>query len=236
MRAILFLFLAFLPQRVEFEVATVKLGDPLDPESSARTSSGRLEMKNTTLNNLVRSAYRLNEYQLEGGPKWANETKFHVLAKLPEGAPISQTPEMLQALLADRFQLTFHRVTKTLSEYQLVVDKGGPKLTPTDAAEGDRVSSSQGDRMLRGKNLTIAALARMLIGTVGAPVIDKTGLSGKYIIDLKFKPVLDAARESDNSLPTIFAALQETLGLKLESMKGPVEVLVIDKAELPTEN
>src|SRR4051794_34822211 len=105
MRPLLLLVLAFLPQRVEFEVAMVKLGDPMNPASGSSSGRGRLEMTNTTLNNLVRSAYRLNEYQLEGGPKWAGTERFHILAKLPEGSSPRQIPEMLQALLADRFQL-----------------------------------------------------------------------------------------------------------------------------------
>src|SRR5450759_2226674 len=107
--------------RAEFEVVSVKPGDPADPSSSGRTTPGGLDLRNTTLKNLVRSAYRLNEYQLEGGPKWIASAKFNIDAKLPAGVPRDQMPLMMQALLADRFQLEFHRVTRTLPEYALEV-------------------------------------------------------------------------------------------------------------------
>jgi uncharacterized protein (TIGR03435 family) len=140
---------------------------------------------------------------------------------------------MMQAMLADRFRLEFHRETKTRPEYALVVAKGGPKLQA--AAEDEHLSSSQGDRLLKGSALPVSTLASMLISVVGAPVLDQTGLTGKYDVDLKFAPLLETAVEDEN-LPDIFAALQDKLGLKLEAIKGPVEVLVIDRAEMPTAN
>jgi uncharacterized protein (TIGR03435 family) len=221
--------------RVEFEVVSVKPGDPADPASSARTTPGGMQMRNTTLKNLVRSAYRLNEYQLEGGPKWIDSAKFNIDAKLPAGVPRDQMPLMMQALLADRFQLEFHRVTKTLPEYALVVAKGGPKLQVASGDDLNSVRSSQGDRQIKGWGMPMSSLANMLIGAVGAPVLDQTGLDGKYNFILEFAPLSGTPRE-DETLPTIFAVLQEKLGLKLEAIKGPVEVLVIDRAEKPTEN
>ena len=221
--------------RVEFEVVSVKPGDPADPASSARTTPGGMQMRNTTLKNLVRSAYRLNEYQLEGGPKWIDSARFNIDAKLPAGVPRDQMPLMMQALLADRFQLEFHRVTKTLPEYALVVVKGGPKLQVASGDDLNSVRSSQGDRQIKGWGMPMSSLANMLIGAVGAPVLDQTGLDGKYNFILEFAPLSGTPRE-DEMLPTIFAVLQEKLGLKLEAIKGPVEVLVIDRAEKPTEN
>lgn len=219
--------------RVEFEVVSVKPGDPADPASSARTTPGGMQMRNTTLKNLVRSAYRLNEYQLEGGPKWIDSARFNIDAKLPAGVPRDQMPLMMQALLADRFQLEFHRVTRTLPEYALVVAKGGPKLQVASA--DDLNGASQSDRQIKGLGMPMSSLANMLIGAVGAPVLDQTGLDGKYNFILEFAPLSGTPRE-DETLPTIFVVLQEKLGLKLEAIKGPVEVLVIDRAEKPTEN
>ena len=221
--------------RAEFEVVSVKPGDPADPSSSARTTPGGLEMRNTTLKNLVRSAYRLNEYQLDGGPKWVDSARFNIDAKLPAGVPRDQIPLMLQALLADRFKLEFHRVTKTLPEYALVVAKGGSKLQVASEEDGNHQRYSQGDRQIKGWGMPVSSLANMLISAVGAPVIDKTGLEGKYNFVLEFVPLLGTPSE-DETLPTIFAVLQEKLGLKLEAIKGPVEVLVIDRAEKPAEN
>jgi uncharacterized protein (TIGR03435 family) len=221
--------------RPEFEVVSVKPGDPADPSSSGRTTPGGLEMRNTTLKNLVRSAYQLNEYQLEGGPKWMDSARFNIDAKLPAGVPRDQIPQMMQALLADRFKLEFHRATKTLPEYALVVAKGGPKLPVAGEDDLKRVRSSQGDRQLKAWGMPISSLANMLISAVGAPVLDRTGLDGKYNFILEFAPLFGTPRE-DETLPTIFVVLQEKLGLKLEAIKGPVEVLVIDRAEMPAEN
>jgi hypothetical protein len=148
-------------------------------------------MKNTTFKTLVRSAFRFNEYQLEGGPRWAETVRFNVLAKLPAGAAMPQIPEMLHAMLADRFQLTFHRITKTLPEYQL--------------------------------------------SAVRAHVMDKNGDRREIRYRVEVHSGAGHAAEND-TLPTIFAALQETLGLKLESTKRPVDVLVIDRAEGPSEH
>jgi uncharacterized protein (TIGR03435 family) len=219
--------------RAEFEVVSVKPGDPSFPGTFARPGPGGLEMRNATLKNLLLYAYGLNEYQLEGGLKWLDSAKFDIDAKYPAGAPASQAPLMMQAMLADRFKLQFHRETKVRPEYALVVAKGGPKLQA--ATEEEHPSSSQGDRLLKGSALPTSRLASMLIGVVGAPVLDQTGLTGKYDVDLKFAPLLETAVEDEN-LPDIFAALQDKLGLKLEAIKGPVEVLVIDRAEMPTAN
>ncbi len=221
--------------RAEFEVVSVKPGDPADPSSSSGGTPGRLQMRNTTLNNLVRGAYRLNELQLEGGPKWADSQRFNIDAKLPAGASRDQIPLMMQSLLADRFKLVYHRVTKMLPEYELVVAPGGPKLQEASPEDQNNQSSSQGDRLIKGKALTMSTLANMLISAVGAPVVDRTGLTGKYTISLTFAPLLGTPRD-DEPLPTVLALLPQQLGLKLEKTKGPVEVLVIDRVELPAEN
>ncbi len=218
--------------RVEFEIVSVKPGDPADPSSSARSTPGTLEMRNTTLNNLIRSAYRLNEFQLEGGPGWADSAKFTIEAKLPAGGPRDRIPEMLQSLLADRFKLKAHRVTKTHSVYELVVAKGGPKL---ERADNEPTRSSQGPRQIKGWGMPVSSLAAMLISEVGAPVIDKTGLEGKYNFILEFASFAGTPRENE-TLPTVFTVLQEKLGLKLEPAKGPVEILVIDSVERPSAN
>ena len=221
--------------RVEFEVVSVKPGDPADPASSSRPSAGGMQWRNTTLKNLVRGAYGLNEFQLQGGPKWADSQRFHIDAKLPAGTSREQMPLMMRALLADRFKLVFHRETKILPEYELVVAPGGPKLEAASPESLNDQSSSQGDRHIKGKALTMSTLAGMMISAVGAPVVDRTGLTGKYTISLAFAPMVGTPRD-DEPLPTILGVLPQQLGLKLEKTKGPVEVLVIDRAEQPAEN
>lgn len=220
--------------RVEFEVVSVRPGDPNDPSSSGRSTPGGMEMRNTTLNTLVRSAYGLNEFQLVGGPKWAGSAKFNVVAKIPMGTTRDQMPLMIQSMLADRFKLEFHRETRALQEYALEVAKGGSRLQ--DATEEDKAhaGTSQGPRQIKAGSATLSDLARMLISVVGAPVLDRTGIKGQYNIALRFAPLMGGAPADDN-LPDIFAALHQ-LGLKLEPIKGPVEVLVIDSAAMPSEN
>jgi uncharacterized protein (TIGR03435 family) len=238
MRAILLALLAAQIQqptaRVEFEVVSVRPGDPNAPGSSSRFLQGRMEMKNTTLRSLIMSAYGLNEFQLVGLPRWSESTKFDVIATLPAGAASDQTSLMMQSMLADRFKLEFHRETRMIQEYALVVIKGGPKLQ--QAAEEDKGHSiwGQGPRMIKARSTTLSNLARMLISAVSAPVVDRTEISGEYTIDLKFAPVMGGT-PADDELPNIFGAIQQ-LGLKLEPIKGPVEILVIDNAAMPTEN
>lgn len=230
------LMLFFLAQagRLEFDVASVKPGDPADPSSSARSSPGRMEFRNATLKTLVRSAYGLNEFELAGGPGWAATAPFNVDAKFPPGSTRQQTSEMMQNLLADRFKLQIRRETRTMKEYALVLAKAGPRLQPSSPE--DKNGTSQGPRMIRAKATPVAIFARMLISAVGAPVIDRTGVTGLYNFDLHFAPLEGTPTEADAQLPFIFTAIESQLGLKLETITGPVEVVIIDHAEKPTEN
>ena len=216
-----------------FEVVSVKPADPASRGSSWGTPPGRLVMRSTTLKNLVLNAYHLNEYQVDGGPAWVDSARFNIDAKLPAGAPQDKIPLMTQSILADRFKLEFHRETRILREYALVIAKGGPKFGKPNEGDHNGVVTSQNTNQITGWGRPISDLVRMLIGPVGAPVIDRTGLKGRYDFDLKFAS-LEAS--GDEPLPSIFAVVQEQLGLKLEAIKGPVEVLVIDRAEKPTEN
>lgn len=220
--------------RVEFEVVSVKPGDPANGGGGMTVGPGRLEMRNTTLKNLLRYAYHLNEFQLEGGPKWMDSAKFDIDARLPAGALAGQAPLMMRATLADRFSLVVHLATRTRSEYALVVARGGPKLQT--ARDNEFQGYSGGPRMIRGTSQPMSGLAQALVNAVGAPVIDQTGLKGQYDLKLDFAPFSVTPAAEDDNLPSIFTALQEQLGLKLDPIKGPVEVLVIDHAEMPSAN
>jgi uncharacterized protein (TIGR03435 family) len=186
------------------------------------------------------------------------------LAKLSQAQRVLAQQQMLQALLADRFQLTVHRETKEGTIYTLVVAKGGPKLQ--EAKPGDTypngvtypdgthagagsMSGSQVTGDLTAQAVPIARLVQSLIQMLGHPVSDKTELKGVYDFKLQFTPddrlqppngAAPNARllvpPADSNAPSLFDALQEQLGLKLESGKGPVETLVVDQIEQPTEN
>jgi uncharacterized protein (TIGR03435 family) len=153
--------------------------------------------------------------------------------------------------LAERFKLEVHRETRELPEYVLEVGKNGPKLTRRDDASNlpnnARTGIQRSCGQMIGTNTTMANLSLYLARQLDRPVLDRTGLTGKY--DFKFEWTPDTgpcATSSDGTTPTVlvsssnapslFTALQEELGLKLESIKGPVDSLVIDRAERPSEN
>jgi uncharacterized protein (TIGR03435 family) len=195
-----------------------------------------VDKRSSTLNTLVRSAYGLNEFQLVGGPKWAGSAKFNVVAKIKNGDGCDAQPDTADDAVnaGGPVQVGVHRETRALQEYALVLAKGGPKLQ--EAAEEDKAhgGTSWGPWQIKARGATLSDLARMPISPVGAPVLDRTEIAGQYTIVLQFAPLLGGT-PTDENLPDIFAAVQQ-LGLKLEPIKGPVELVVIDNAVMPSEN
>jgi uncharacterized protein (TIGR03435 family) len=188
--------------------------------------------------------------QLVGVPSWGDSDYYEVDAKMDEesAAAFKKLPreesrqvryQMMQALLADRFQLKFHKETRELPIYNLVVAKSGPKLQETPEGKGSGYSMGSGK--LSGTGIEFDSLAFSLSNEVGRIILNKTGLTGEYNIDLKWQPDSMATGSANSSsadppLPDLFTALQEQLGLKLEPAKGPVDVYVIDHVEKPSEN
>jgi uncharacterized protein (TIGR03435 family) len=192
-----------------------------------------------TLRDLISFAYDIRYQQLAGGPGWLGEEHFDLTAK-SEGDGVLSTPQarqMMQALLADRFRLQAHRETREMPMYALVVAKNGPKLKPgdPDAKGGYRVSGNEKGMHMEASRSTMEQLCWQLAGTSGRHVVDQTGLTGTYAFSLNWLPAM-ATPQSDTDAPSMFVALQEQLGLKLESIKGPLEMIVIDRAERPTDN
>jgi uncharacterized protein (TIGR03435 family) len=254
----------------EFEVASIKPAAPDARGMWIRTApGGRVNITNMTLKELIVIAWRVQPFQISGGPAWLDSVHYDISAK-PESSPKQgEIPLMLQALLTDRFQLTIHRETKELPVYALVLAKRDGKLGPglTESKEGActqfdptkpsappepgkppvtycgnmRMSPSS----MQAIRVPMAQMIPMLERRLGRTVIDKTGLTGNFDFSVEWTPDEtlgprfgpDAPQpQSDTAGPSIFTALQEQLGLKLESQKGPVEILVIDRAEKPTEN
>jgi uncharacterized protein (TIGR03435 family) len=181
------------------------------------------------------SAWHLNRDQIARGPNWLETAGWDIDARFPAGASPTQAPQMMQAMLADRFHLVTHRETRVLPVYTLTVAKSGIKLQEGNGSGG----MSAGPRLIRYRSGTMRELAGQLSSYLGREVIDRTGLTGQYSISLSFAPVDLGASAGDaapDSAPSIFQALQDQAGLKLESTKGPVEILVIDRAEKPTAN
>jgi uncharacterized protein (TIGR03435 family) len=245
---------AIRPAFDAFEVATIK---PTGPDPRGRfirmQSAHQLVAKNHALKTLIAAAYNLSPQAISGGPAWVDSDHYDILAKTPgEIRPnLDEQMSMLRKLLADRFKLTFHRERKDLSIYALTVAKGGSKLKESTLSadafpEGPPplifVLSPQGVS-LPGRNATMAELASVIQrAALDRPVVDKTGLSGRYDFTLEWTPDEtqfggQGPRENPESTkPGLFAAIQQQLGLRLEATKGPVEVLVIDKVERPSEN
>jgi len=201
-------------------------------------------IEGTTVSNLIMNAYELTmPSQISDLPAWADSDEFDIEAKMDEytTAAIQKLPQderwreqdlMMQALLADRFQLKVHHETRELPVYDLVIAKGGPKMK---AAPADLHSGwSMGNGRFEGKSVPIDSLVYGLSNTVGRVVTNKTGLTGNYGITLKWTP--DGQQETADSGPSIFAALEEQLGLRLVAAKGPVDTIVVDHLEKPSPN
>lgn len=217
-----------------------------------------------SLKSLLCTAYGVSFYEVSGGPEWVesdlysvqakmDESAMEVLAKLPPDQAWKVRQQMFQAVLADRFKLKFHREAKQLGIFSLVVAKNEPRLTvsnpvapSTDTPASQGASQPRGTMRMRSgpdgiemtaQGETLDQLVTQLAGEVHTRVENKTGLTGNYDFTLRYAPGGGLnAPNSESSAPSIFTALQEQLGLKLEPHKGPVEVLVIDHVERPSEN
>jgi uncharacterized protein (TIGR03435 family) len=240
------------PKFDAFEVATIKPVDH-DPKGGryiTMQGTNRFIGKDYTLKLLIAAAYNLNSREISGGPDWAESDHYDIVAVTPgEVRPTrDEQMAMLRNLLADRFKLAFHREQKEFSIYELEVAKSGPKLKSSTAAPDEPAQLISTvyppQRMvLPARNATMGDLASLMQrAMLDRPVVDKTGLTGRYDFDLEWAPDetqfggdVPTASADAPSAP-LFSAIQQQLGLKLEAARGPVEALVVDKAERPSEN
>jgi uncharacterized protein (TIGR03435 family) len=200
--------------------------------------------RNLALRDLIQFAYGLPDSQILGGPSWLDSIMFDVDAKsdstvdgqlhaLPTDQARHQKQLMVQALLADRFQLKTHQETRQLPVYTLAVARGGPRFQPSKI-NGTTIDTGRTRLHIAGSDDTMSILARELARILGRVVLNQTGLSGRYDLRLQWTP--DDTSPGPSEPPGIFTAIQEQLGLKLESGRGPVPVLVIDSVEMPAAN
>jgi len=217
------------------EYIDIKIGTPPDGYS----------VSNYSLKMLIMEAYGIKYNQISGGPSWIDSDHFDIDAKVvaadgttPQPLTNEQRNLMLRSLLADRFKLAIHNDTKQLPVYELVVAKNDLKLQPAKPGVKYKLSVGTGG-IITFETAHISELVDQLSTQLHRPVIDKTGLTGKFDIKLEWardtSPSSDAAA-NDTSGPSIFTAVQEQLGLKLVPTKGPVETIVIDHAEHPSAN
>jgi len=228
------------------DVASVKASRNTTADSNIDSVRGRLTATNITVKELIRLAYGVKDYQIGRAPGWVDSERFDIAAKIVSGKGNSPEDEksLVRELLADRFQLTTHREAKQMPVYLLVVAKDGPKLTPHNDA-GTKIRGGCG--RLIGRRVTTDAIATMLSRQLEHEVLNRTGLSGEYDVQLNFTRDAGPCRVATDSQggsaatdpsgpPSIYTALQQQLGLKLESAKGTVEFLIIDRVERPSEN
>jgi uncharacterized protein (TIGR03435 family) len=240
------------PKFDAFDVATVK---PVDSDAKSgrfitMQGTNRFVEKDYTLKLLIAAAYDLNPRTISGGPAWIGTDHYDILAVTPGDVRPDHDEQMtmLRSLLADRFKLTFHREAKVFSIYQLELAKNGPKLKESTAHPEDPVVVGPGvvypqRIVLPGRNATMGNFVSLLQRAIlDRPVVDKTGLAGRYDFDLDWAPDetqfggdVPPATAAATS-PPLFEAIQQELGLKLEATKGPVDALVVDAAERPAAN
>jgi uncharacterized protein (TIGR03435 family) len=223
-----------------FEAASIKLHPPpIRVSSDASVRGSRVVAQAVTLRDLITNAYGVRYDQIAGGADWLGSEHYDLEAKAPGGDPLTnqKAMAMLRTLLSDRFKLEVHRETRVMPVYELVTGKNGPKFKPSapDANGGMVTRGAAGLLHMTATKVTMEDLARQLAGTAGRPVLDKTGLKGDYVFTLDWTPA-DRAADPDSNTPSMFTAVQEQLGLKLEPAKDPIEMLVIDRAEKPSQN
>jgi len=225
-----------------FEVASIRAvpregrggGNPF--ASPAKTTPGSLTMSSVTLKTAIAWAYHVFEYQVSG-PDWIGQDRYDILAKAGSPAAEPELRAMAQTLLAERFHLELHRQTKEMAAYLLVLGKGGPKFRESPTEGESEVEPDQRRLAMAVRRVSVSQLIDPLSRLFQAPVIDLTGLSARYDMTLDLMKYMPQSGEKIDPLSLIQTGLQEELGLRLESKKYAVDLLMVDRAEkTPVEN
>lgn len=275
---VLAIAVAAIPILAQFEVASVKVHPPPITLIGITNRGGRFSVTGFSLKMLVGRGYGVPDLRIVGAPEWADSERYDIEAKAPQDAAGQPLQPMIQALLADRFQLKAHKETRELPVYELTVPRNGSKMKlsadqtapaplapppggpnggprggpgPFDGGPRPRgtmgASVSEGHFVIEGSAIPLSVLVNALQQRMDRPIIDKTGLTGLFDIRLEWAPGAEApplpfTRNPDAPPPppvegpSVFTAIQEQLGLRLEAAKGPTEVVVIDSVQRPTEN
>ncbi len=217
----------------QFEVATIRPSDGGPGGFVPGARNGRFSTTKSSLKTLIGYAYAVPEIQISG-PDWIAAESFDITATLPSGADPEQAASMLRVLLEERFHLKTHRESVEMNYYALAIGKNGTKLKeliPGEPIPAPKFGPDRPPSTLM-TNGTVADFAAFLAKTMGRPILEKTGLTGRFHILIQYTPPASAEPG-----PDIFTAVQEQLGLKLEPQKGPVEILKVDSADkVPTDN
>lgn len=232
------------------EVAAIKpVKNPSPNDMRDHTEGRRLTARNVTVKDLIMMGYELDPGQIANGPAWMATDAYDIDAEAVEGVDLNNEQEeekLFQELLADRFKLIFHHEQRRLAVYLLVVAKSGPKLKSADP-QGVENSGCEHPGICTFKKRTLSDFARfMQFVVLDRPVVDKTGIAGAFDFSLNWTPdesqfsrlglLFRPPADNVSAPPPLFDAIQEQLGLKLEAAKGPVDTIVVDRVERPSQN
>jgi uncharacterized protein (TIGR03435 family) len=237
----------FMPRTAsaqKFEVVSIRPNTSNDTRQDLGGAPGQMIGSNIPVWWLIRNAYQIDESELIGAPPWVFSDRYDIIGKMPTGATRDQVRPMVISLLQDRFGLVVRRDTRDLPVYALVAARSdkrpGPKLTRSSIENCGAARATErpcnmnvNSGRVRASGTQLSELAPLLSQYIGRRVFDRTGMPGLYDFELDFSPGLEAGGDNSTSL---FTALQEQLGLKLESQSGPVEVIVVQQIRRPTEN
>lgn len=230
---------AALTSRPSFEVASIKPSTTNEPRYfKFSVGDDRFRGTNMSLKDWIKNAWAVTDFEMPGAPQWISSENFDIDAKAERPIrSVSEGYQMLKSLLEDRFNLKVHRETKEMPIYSLVVEKNGVKMK----LSADQTGTTGGVREVRygriaGEAVPVSTIAGILTGLAGRRVLNKTGLVGRYDVDLRYTPDLGlpGATPEKTDAPdgqSLFGALQTQLGLQLKSTRGPVEVLIVDHIE-----
>jgi len=230
---VILLFAVLAAAQSSFEVVAIKPNTSLDGGSHTNTTNGSLTMRNVSLRMIIENAYDLKHFTLVA-PDWADTLHFDINAKTSGKVKDEQLRLMLQSMLTERFALKAHRETKEMSAYALLPAKSGFKFQPAEG-EGSSINSNSGAGKARAtfRHVSLSRLADYLSRQVEHPVVDQTSIPDSYDFTLEWSP----NQNVEDPGPSIFTALSEQLGLRLEPRKLPVSILVVDSvSKEPTEN
>ena len=232
-----------------YEVVTVKPSDPNDGNRGFQTRGRHIRAANETVDDMISFAWGIHVKQIVGGPAWFATDHYFVdgVPDVPGDPNLTQFRSMIRKMLADRFGLKVHNEQRELSVYALTVAKGGPKLTKSlgdpNGPPNDNFSTSA---YMKETNTTMGEYAKAMQYVLDRPVVDQTGLEGRWDFMLKWTPdesqftamgyKIPPPADNPNAPPGLFAAIQEQIGLKLEAAKAQAEVLVVDHVERPSAN
>lgn len=221
----------------EFEVASIKPSQSADERMTVRLNpGGRWVGRNVPVTLLIQEGFDVRQSQISGGPSWIGGDRFDIEAKPESSASSDALSLMFQSLLTSRFHLEYHRETKDVQAYSLSIGKRGLKMKESEGSAGAKPSISVGPNRFKAGAMPMQMLANTLSRYLSRLVVDETGLKGAYDVTLEWASDASPGAATPGDGPTIFTAIQEQLGLALDSKKVPVQMFVIDRLERPEAN